>query len=81
MRVLLIKENDEEWEVFEGEEEMMETVELKQVDVKPVAELSLNFVVGLNNPGTMKLRASINQRSMIVMLDCGAIHNFISQKF
>lgn len=28
----------------------------------------------------MKLRGSINQRSVIVMVDCGAIHNFISQK-
>lgn len=52
----------------------MEAVELKQLDVEPVAELSQSC------PGTMKLRGSINQRSVIVMVDCGAIHNFISQK-
>lgn len=61
----------------------MEAVELKQLDVEPVAELSLNSVVAelsQSCPGTMKLRGSINQRSVIVMVDCGAIHNFISQK-
>lgn len=72
LRILLIKESDEEWEVLKGEEEMTGIVELKQVDVEPVAELSLNSVVGLSNLGTMKLRGLINQRSVIVMVDCDA---------
>lgn len=80
LRVLLIMENDEEWEVLDGEEEMTETFKLKQVNVEPVAELSLNSMVGLSNPGTVKLRGSINQQTVIVTVDSGATHNFISQK-
>lgn len=44
------------------------------------AELSLNTVVGLSSPKTMKLRGSIQDVDMTVMIDSGASHNFISQK-
>ncbi|XP_010541862.1 PREDICTED: uncharacterized protein LOC104815241 isoform X1 [Tarenaya hassleriana] len=43
-----------------------------------IAELSLNFVVGLTSPKTLKLQGSISKLPVIVMVDSGATHNFIS---
>lgn len=45
-----------------------------------MVELSLNFVVSLTNPGTMKLCGSIHTEGVIVLIDYGATHNFISQQ-
>lgn len=43
-----------------------------------MVELSLNSVVGLTTPKTMKLKGSVLGQSVIVLIDCGATHNFIS---
>lgn len=48
--------------------------------VKAVVELSINSVVGLSNPGTMKVRGKIHGEEVIVLIDCKATHNFISEK-
>lgn len=45
-----------------------------------VVELSINSVVGLYNPGTMKVKGELQERSAIVLIDCGSTHNFISEK-
>ena len=41
-------------------------------------ELSINSVVGLADPRTMKVKGSIAQQEVVVLIDCGASHNFIS---
>ena len=43
-----------------------------------VSEVSLNSVVGISNPKTMKLKGIIGSQVVIVMVDPGATHNFIS---
>lgn len=43
-----------------------------------VAEVSLNSVVGLTSPKTMKMAGKIGDQEVIVMIDPGATHNFIS---
>lgn len=43
-----------------------------------ITEVSLNSVVGISNPKTMKLRALIGSKEVIAMVDPGATHNFIS---
>lgn len=43
-----------------------------------LAELSLNLVVGLSSPKTMKLRGSLQKEDVIVFIDSGASHNFVS---
>ncbi|TYK04252.1 ty3-gypsy retrotransposon protein [Cucumis melo var. makuwa] len=45
-----------------------------------VVELSINSVVGLTNPGTMKARGKIFGEEVVVLVNCGATHNFISEK-
>lgn len=49
-------------------------------EVGEVVKLSLNTVVGFSTPGTMKLRGEVDQTGVVVLIDCGASHNFISQK-
>ncbi|KAL0548488.1 hypothetical protein IC582_012941 [Cucumis melo] len=56
------------------------THEGEMVEVSPMVELSLNFVVGLTAPGTFKIKGRVEDREIVIMVDCGATHNFISLK-
>ncbi|KAA0062470.1 Ty3/gypsy retrotransposon protein [Cucumis melo var. makuwa] len=56
------------------------THEGEMVEVSSVVELSLNSVVGLTAPGTFKVKGTVDDREIVIMVDCGAIHNFISLK-
>ncbi|GJU71963.1 putative mitochondrial protein [Tanacetum coccineum] len=43
-------------------------------------EVSLNSVIGLASPRTMKIRGSIRDIEVVVLIDCGATHNFVSRR-
>ena len=43
-------------------------------------EVSLNSVVGLTAPRTMKLLGSILGHEVVVLIDSGASHNFLSSE-
>ncbi|KAA0043034.1 Retrotransposable element Tf2 [Cucumis melo var. makuwa] len=66
------------------EEEEAKRKELNIVEVKGISitcvELSINSVVGLNDLGTMKVRGKLQDEEVIVLIDCGATHNFIYEK-
>lgn len=47
-----------------------------KIDTTP--GVSLNSVMGLTNPKTMKMAEVVNGRTVVVMIDPGATHNFIS---
>ena len=47
-------------------------------DDQTVIELSINSVVGLSNPGTMKVKGKTKEREVVILIECGATHNFIS---
>lgn len=73
MRVLLVQE-EEDSEVEGGDLPVTEQVEV----VAEKVELSLNSVVGLVTPGTMKLKGRVEELQVTVLIDCGATHNFIA---
>ena len=43
-------------------------------------EVSLNSVVGLTNPKTLRARGSVWDQPMVVLIDPRVTHNFISRK-
>ncbi|KFK45075.1 hypothetical protein AALP_AA1G340100 [Arabis alpina] len=45
-----------------------------------LAALSLNSIVGISSPRTMKLKGLIQSTPVVVMIDSGASHNFVSTK-
>ena len=49
-------------------------------EVEEIAELSINSVVRLSAPKTMKIKGKIAQQEVITLIDCGATHNFISTR-
>ena len=65
----------------EEDEDLVPDLE-KSETVEPVlneaAELSLNLMVGISTPKTMKLRGQIEGQEVVVLIDCGTSHNFIS---
>ena len=75
MSILIVGEADNDEEVedefFDVEEENVGIIE------KPVS-VSLNSLVGIDNPKTMKLVGSIEGAKVVVMIDPGATHDFIS---
>ena len=55
----------------------------KEEEIEEAAEkveLTLRSVFGFSTPGTMKLKGKIGDREVIVLIDCGATHNFIHQQ-
>lgn len=71
--------SEEEGEVLEemSDEEGPENSTLKATtDASP--EISLNSVLGINTPKTLKMKGNILGKEVVVMIDPGATHNFIS---
>ncbi|KAL0548958.1 hypothetical protein IC582_013436 [Cucumis melo] len=82
LRMFVVSGNNEELEIVEETE--ADTAELRTVEVQPqttaCVELSINSVVGLNDPGTMKVRGTLQGKEVVILIDCGATHNFVSEK-
>lgn len=75
----MVQKDGTEAEV-ELERDVVEEADMKSTEVVEVAELSLNSVVGISTPGTIKLRGQIKNEAVVVVVDCGATHNSISLK-
>lgn len=75
LSVLLIDDEN----VDDNEEEIEDDNSASQSE-GVTAEVSLNSVFGISNPKTMKLSGRIEGKEVVVMIDPGATHNFISLK-
>ncbi|KAA0042969.1 gypsy/ty3 element polyprotein [Cucumis melo var. makuwa] len=79
--MLVVRESGEELEILVEKFYDAET-EIKAIEVKNVEniniELSINSVVRLTNPGTMKVKGK--RKDVVVLIDCRATHNFIVEK-
>lgn len=77
--MLFIMNNEEE-----GEDILIENTEkaakAKIIEEEENVELSLSSLLGFSNKGTMKLRRMLKGKEVIVLIDCGATHNFIHQR-
>ncbi|XP_031278388.1 uncharacterized protein LOC116136865 [Pistacia vera] len=76
-QVILVDEEEEDLDLGDVETSEVATTEQIQGNV----ELSLSSVVGINGPKTMKLKGSIMGQEVIILIDSGASHNFISREF
>ncbi|KAA0057854.1 ty3-gypsy retrotransposon protein [Cucumis melo var. makuwa] len=75
-RMLVVCGNGEEFEILEedGEEEVTHenVIEVGAVENLNI-ELSINSVVGLTNPGTMKVKGRVKNEEVVVLIDWAAI--------
>ncbi|XP_024018362.1 uncharacterized protein LOC112090683 [Morus notabilis] len=73
LQVLLVSESDAE------EEENAEEAEEEPADeIGGMAGLSLNAMMGIASSDTMKLKGAIGEREVLILIDSGASHNFLS---
>lgn len=83
MKVLVLSDDQDGKDEATGNQNprecQVEEVEESSAEMD-TAELSLNTVVGFSSPGTLKVRGRIEDREVVILIDCGATHNFISQK-
>ncbi|TYK11081.1 ty3-gypsy retrotransposon protein [Cucumis melo var. makuwa] len=82
LRMFVVVNENEEYEIIEekeGEEKELAMMVVKENN-KGYAELSINSVIGLDDPGTMKVRGKLHDEDIIILIDCGATHNFLLKK-
>ncbi|XP_056686977.1 uncharacterized protein [Spinacia oleracea] len=78
MSVILIDEEDDDGGELDGElGREFQSMEMPPEEESP-AVLSINSIVGFTNPKTLKMVGLINDNEVVVMVDPGATHNFIS---
>ncbi|TYK03449.1 transposon Tf2-1 polyprotein isoform X1 [Cucumis melo var. makuwa] len=78
LKMFVVTKESEEYEIIEENAAEEKTLEPPQEEEKQktFAELSLNSVVGLNDPGMMRVKGKIQEREVIILIDCGATHNY-----
>lgn len=79
LSVLLSQEDEDEDEELSTRIQLQE--EFKELTADPThAKISLNTVMGLTSPKTFKMLGTINNQKVVVMVDPGATHNFLSKE-
>lgn len=67
-----------EGDAKEGENPVVEGEEKGEEIGAPLPEISLCYVLDINNPKTLKLKGTIQGHEVVVMIDPVATQNFIS---
>lgn len=76
--MLLMEDDEEDGSDEVGSEPPPSPTEDVSPEVTLQSEVSLNSVIGLSNPRTMKLKGLLGDCEVVVMIDPGATHNFVS---
>lgn len=71
-------EEDKEGTVKAGSEPPLSHTKELTNEVSLHSKVSLNSIIGLSNPKTKKLRGLLGNTDVVVMIDHGATHNFVS---
>ena len=74
--ILVLTEADEEDEKME-EDEWKDAIDTHE---EHGLELSMNSLIGLTSNKSYKLKGSINEKEVCILIDSGASTNFISKK-
>lgn len=74
LRVLLVNDA-EEIKLLQG----APPIEEEKISIPDVGEL-VELVIGFSTPSTMKVKGRLGERDVVVLIDCGATHNFVSQR-
>ncbi|KAL1212172.1 hypothetical protein V5N11_028793 [Cardamine amara subsp. amara] len=77
LHILIVREDGTE---YEHEEEDDGEKEGEPTEEPEFAELPLNTAMGLSSPKTIKLRGSIQDINLVIMIDSGATHKFITHQ-
>lgn len=75
VNVILVDEEEVNPEVTHGE---IDLATLVSMVVNPEVKVSLNSVVEISSPKTMKVRGIIGNQLVVTLIDLGATRNFIS---
>lgn len=76
--LLTCEEEEDEAELSPSSHTSEERIEVPPDPIQP--EISLNSVMGISSPCTLKLLGKIGGADVVVMVDPGATHNFISSE-
>lgn len=64
----------------EESEEFEDAIEEENPKQMATLELSITTAVGITGQRTLKLRGSVRGREVMVLIDCGATHNFVAER-
>lgn len=78
LSVILVDEEEEETTDEVGSEPPQSPNHEVHTEVNIHPKVSLNSVIGISNPKTMKLKGLFCGKEVVVMIDPGATHNFVS---
>ena len=71
----MVLEDGTELDVSNCSMELEETEDSKKVEV---AEISISSIMGISSSRTIKLRGTLQRKEVVVLIDSGATHNFVS---
>ena len=81
LHILIGHEDEREEGEVEDTREGMDSSSRPAAKNLETMELSINSVLGLTLPSTMKIKGKLGPKEVTILIDCKATHNFLSMEF